>query len=157
MRPASRTVMTATKGRDKIRVHRVFVNVELNQAHGYRSSLVLTLKGLSLPCLSFDVRVDFRQVGMIIRQCRMDLPQRQVAKFACDFFRNQSHGVPPGNPANGNSGPGNARSTAADFGTTRDQAANFTNRWHRLKHIAPPNFTGAGIAAAELAGIARQP
>ena len=38
MRPASRTVMTATKGRDKIRVHRVFVNVELNQAHGYGSS-----------------------------------------------------------------------------------------------------------------------
>ena len=144
-----------TKCRDKIRVHRVFVNVELNPIHGYGSSLVLPLKGLSLPSLSFDVRVDLRHIGMIIRQCGMDLRQRQVAKFACDFFRNQSHGVPLSNPANGNSGPGNARSTAADFGTTRDQAANFSNRCHRLKHILLTKLTGRKNRAAELADITK--
>ena len=73
------------------------------------------LKGLGLPCLSFQVRVDFRLVGVVVRQRGMDLRQGQMAKPTRDFFWNKSHGVPLSNPANGNAGPGNARSTAANF------------------------------------------
>ena len=112
--------------------------------------MVFTLKGLGPPCFSFQVRVDFRLVGMVVRQSGMDLRQGQMAKLTRDFFRNKSHGVPLSNPANGNAGPGNARSTAANFGTSREQAAYFSDRCHRHEHIASRNCPGVGIAATEL-------
>ena len=66
--------------------------------------MVLALKGLGLPCFSFQVRVNFRLVGMVVRQRGMDLRQGQMAKPMRDFFRNKSHGVALSNPANGNAG-----------------------------------------------------
>ena len=52
---------TRTENRDKIAVYRVFIDVDLDLAHWRGSAPVLFLKGLRLPRLRFEIRVDFRK------------------------------------------------------------------------------------------------
>ena len=46
---------TRTKSRDKIAVHRVFVDVDLDSAHEWGSAPVLLFEDLGLPLLGFQV------------------------------------------------------------------------------------------------------
>jgi hypothetical protein len=46
---------TVTKSRDKIAVHRVFVDVDLDSAHEWGSAPVLLFEDLGLPLLGFQV------------------------------------------------------------------------------------------------------
>ena len=61
------------KSRDEIAVHGVFVDVDLDLAHEWRSALVLLFEGLCFLRLGFQVRVDFRLVGMVVGKGRMNL------------------------------------------------------------------------------------
>src|ERR1035437_5071108 len=70
-----------TKSRDQIAVHRVFVDVDLDLAHRWRSAPVLCFEGLCLPRLEFEICVDLRLVGVVVGESRMNLRQRQGAKL----------------------------------------------------------------------------
>ena len=125
---------TRTKSRDKVAVHRVFVDVDLDPAHRWGSAPVLRFEGLCLPRLGFQVPVDLRLVGVIVGKSRMNLRQRQVtSERLYHLFRNLTHVVPLSDPTNCDTRPGNARPTAANVGTSRDQATYLADGRHRLQ------------------------
>ena len=55
---------------------------------------MLFFEGLCLPCLGFQVSVDFPLIGVVIGESSVNLRQRQVAGLPHDFFGNQAHVVP---------------------------------------------------------------
>lgn len=61
---------------------------------------MLFFEGLCLLRLGFKVCVDLRLVRVVAGKSRMNLRQRQVAKFPRDLFWNQAHVVPLSDPAN---------------------------------------------------------
>jgi hypothetical protein len=61
------------------------------------------------------------------------LCQRQVSEIGGDLFRRLTPVVQDGNPADGHTGPGNARPTAVEARAARDQATDFGHSRHRLQ------------------------
>lgn len=94
---------------------------------------MLLFEGLGLLRLGFQVRVDFRLVGMVVSEGRMNLRQRQVAELPHDLLRNQTHVVPLGDSANGDARPGNARPPAANVRASRDQATYLGHGCHAFQ------------------------
>jgi hypothetical protein len=113
---------------------------------------VFLFECLCLSRLCFQVRIDFRLIGVVIGKGRMNLRQRQMAELPDDFFWNQTHVVPLSDPANGDSSPGNARPPAANVGTPRDQASYLGHSCHRLQVYrldnTPPILQDAAIRDA---------
>jgi hypothetical protein len=64
---------SGSKSRHQIAVHRVLVEVDLERIHGGRSAPVLLLKGLCFLRFGFQVGIDFRLVGVVTGQGRMNL------------------------------------------------------------------------------------
>jgi len=89
-----------SKSRDKIAVHRVFVDVDFDLAHRRRSAPVLFFEGRCLPLLRFQVRVDLRLVGVAVSKSRMNLRERNMPDLPGNFLGNQAHVVPLGDPTN---------------------------------------------------------
>ena len=95
---------------------------------------MLSFQNLGLAVLGCQVCVDFPLVGIVIGKSRMNLRQRQViSERLYDLFRNLTHVVPLGDPANRDTRPGNARPAAANVGTSGDQAAYLGDSCHRLQ------------------------
>ena len=95
---------------------------------------MLSFQKFGLAVLGCQVCVDFPLVGIVVGKSRMNLRQRQVPpERLYDLFRNLAHIVPLSDPANRDTRPGNARPTAANIGTSRDQAAYLGDGCHRLQ------------------------
>ena len=91
---------TSTKGGDKIAVHRVLVDVDLDPIQRSGSELVSLLEDFRLMCLSIQIRVNLRLVGVVIGKGGVNLHQRQMSELPHDLFGNQAHVVPLSDSAN---------------------------------------------------------
>src|SRR6266436_3534575 len=83
-------IRLARDDRDKIAIHRVLIDVDLDLAHVADSAAMLLFEGRCLSHLGFKVCVDLRLVGVVVSKSCMNLRQRQVAKLPRDFFWNQA-------------------------------------------------------------------
>src|SRR5271157_1265942 len=97
---------------------------------------MLLFEGLGLARLGVQVGVDFRLVGVVVSESSVDLRQRQVAKLPHDLLWNQTHVVPLGDSANGDTRSGNTRPPAANVRASRDQASYLDHGWNDLKYSA---------------------
>jgi len=96
---------------------------------------VLLFEGLYLPGFRFEIGIDFVLVGVIVRESRVNLGEREVSEFSRDFLRNQPHFVPRCDAAHRDAGAGDAWPAAANFGTPGDQAAYFCDHCLRLNYF----------------------
>src|ERR1700691_2509546 len=120
-----------------------------------RSTAVLPFKGLGFPRLGFQVGVNFHLVGVVVGE-GMNLSHRQVTELPRDLLWNQTHVVPLRDPADRDSGAGDAGPSAADVGTLRDQAADFGDGCHRFNYNALITHSLGGVAAHELSSWLRE-
>jgi len=84
---------------------------------------VLLFEGPRRAGVGFQVGVYVSLVGVIVGERGVNLCQAQVAKLACNLFRNQLRVVSLGDPSDGYTGPRNTGAPAANAGLSRDQAA----------------------------------
>ena len=63
--------------------------------------------------LAFQICVDFFAIGVVVRERRMNLRERQMPKPPRDLFRALAHIAQRGNAANGNPGTRDAGQPAA--------------------------------------------
>ena len=94
---------------------------------------MLFFEDFCLARLSFQVCVDFRLIGMVVSESSMNLSKGQVTQLPHDLLWNEAHVVPLSDPANGNTRPGNARPSAANLGTSRNQAAYLGDSCHQFR------------------------
>lgn len=122
-----------TKRRDKVAVHSVFVDVDVDLAHRPGSAPVLLFQRFRHVGFCFEVGLDLRPVGVVVSKSGMNLRQRKLPELPHDLLRNQAHVVPLSDAAYGDAGTGDTGPPPTNVGAPRDQAADFGDRSHRLQ------------------------
>jgi len=81
---------------------------------------------------SGNVSVNLVAVGVVVRQGRMNLSQREVLHFGGDLFGAKTEVVPPGDAAYRDTGAGDAWPAFANFRRPLDESPNI----HSGSHVA---------------------
>jgi hypothetical protein len=82
--------------------------------------------------LSGNVSVNLAAVGVVVRQGRVNLSQREALHFGGDLFGGKTEVVPPGNAAYRDTGSGDAGPAFANFRRPLDQSPDIHGGSHAI-------------------------
>ena len=91
---------------------------------------MLTFEFFGLACFSFQIGVNLVTVGVVVGESCVNLRQGEMTELPHDFFRNEPHVVPLGDPANRDACAGDAGPPASNIGLPGDEATDLGHGWH---------------------------